>query len=643
MQTNTLHWYFNRLLAMNPTELSWRVNQLVKKKVWKRNIPNYRIAPHNFCFKSFLDIKEIDKISSDDKNALIEEANQYLDHYWLFFNFQKVKEEQINWHRDPLSGMVAPMDFGFSINHRDEHKVGDIKVTWEKNRHHHLTILAIAFYITGDEVYADEVKRQLESWIEQNPYLIGVNWTHPLEQAIRLISWVFIAQFLEKSKCFESLFGPAGCMYKSIYEHQRFIVETYSRGSSANNHLIGEMAGLYIACQVFTGYPESEKWSHLAKSVMIKEFLRQTYESGINKELAFSYQIFVAEFVLIAYYFAKKNGDQFSKGFEDRLRTTLAAANQLTGHADTLPNYGDGDEGMAVQLQEMNGDRLSWLLEISNNLLTTSFETKTTNSLPSILLNCLKAENQKETSHKTASYAFEDAGIYVLSRNITGSHTVETIFDAGPLGYGSMAAHGHADALSFTLNINNIPVFVDPGTYCYHTDLKWRHYFKGTSAHNTLTVDGEDQSGYSGPFLWTDHAKCHNLIFEPGQYTVQASHDGYLKRFGVTHTRRISLLDTGINIKDSLEGSGERTLEYRFHLSPNAQPAIKGDEISISVDGIQLRLAVEKGYEVELIRAGENAGWFSPHFLSKVPCYTIIIKKRASLPLDFETKIKIDL
>ena len=80
-------------------------------------------------------------------------------------------------------------------------------------------------------------------------------------------------------------------------------------------------------------------------------------------------------------------------------------------------------------------------------------------------------------------------------------------FDAAPLGYLSIAAHGHADALSFILHVDGQPVFIDSGTYTYHTEPEWRQYFIGTLAHNTIRINQKDQAVNGGPTLWTKHYK----------------------------------------------------------------------------------------------------------------------------------------
>ena len=93
------------------------------------------------------------------------------------------------------------------------------------------------------------------------------------------------------------------------------------------------------------------------------------------------------------------------------------------------------------------------------------------------------------------------------------------VADAGPLGYQTIAAHGHADALAFTLSVGGLEFLVDPGTYAFHAHGAWRQYFRGTAAHNTLRVDGKDQSESGGDFMWLKKARA--------ACTLYSSSDGY--------------------------------------------------------------------------------------------------------------------
>jgi hypothetical protein len=71
------------------------------------------------------------------------------------------------------------------------------------------------------------------------------------------------------------------------------------------------------------------------------------------------------------------------------------------------------------------------------------------------------------------------------------SQNSQLFIDAGPQG-ALTGGHGHADALSIQLIVNGRPTLIDPGTFCYVCPERDR--FRGTAAHNTLQVDGRDQS-----------------------------------------------------------------------------------------------------------------------------------------------------
>jgi uncharacterized heparinase superfamily protein len=95
-----------------------------------------------------------------------------------------------------------------------------------------------------------------------------------------------------------------------------------------------------------------------------------------------------------------------------------------------------------------------------------------------------------------------------MGSNFETDREIRIIIDSGELGYLSIAAHGHADALAFTMSVAGKEILVDPGTYSYHTLPRWRNYFRGTAAHNTVVVDGKNQSVIGGNFMWVKHASA---------------------------------------------------------------------------------------------------------------------------------------
>src|SRR5262249_1146386 len=153
---------------------------------------------------------------------------------------------------------------GSGIDYRDERLVGDVRYLWELNRHSDLVTLAQAWHLTRDARYADGARRLLASWLEQCPPRIGPNWTSPLEVAMRLSNWVFAWHLLGGDAA--PLFADeAGRLLRrnwlaAVYQHCRFVSRRLSRYSSANNHLLGELTGWFLACVTWPLWPESARW-----------------------------------------------------------------------------------------------------------------------------------------------------------------------------------------------------------------------------------------------------------------------------------------------------------------------------------------------------------------------------------------------
>ena len=126
-------------------------------------------------------------------------------------------------------------------------QVGNIKQVWEVNRLQHLTLLAAAWYLTGEDAYAERVDAQLRSWWAANPFLSGVNWTSGIELGVRLINFAWIRRLLDGWAGVADLFERNDLALRQIRWHQQYLATFESRGSSANNHLIAEAAGQLAA------------------------------------------------------------------------------------------------------------------------------------------------------------------------------------------------------------------------------------------------------------------------------------------------------------------------------------------------------------------------------------------------------------
>ena len=258
------------------------------------------------------------------------------------------------WNCDPLTGRRAPLLHATSLDYRDENLVGNIKYLWEPNRHLHLPQLAQAYALTGESRFAIAVQRHIASWIEQCPCGRGPNWSSSLELAIRLINWSITWQLLGGAAA--PLFRDAegrelrDRWLRCVYQHARAISGRLSRFSSANNHLIGEAAGVWIASVTWNCWPRMRYWGLRCKQILEAEALTQNSADGGNREQAFSYQQFVLDFLLLAGLAARAAGEDFAPDYWRRIESMLEFMAAMMDVGGNMPMVGDADDGYVVRL-----------------------------------------------------------------------------------------------------------------------------------------------------------------------------------------------------------------------------------------------------------------------------------------------------
>jgi len=115
-----------------------------------------------------------------------------------------------------------------------------------------------------------------------------------------------------------------------------------------------------------------------------------------------------------------------------------------------------------------------------------------------------------------------------------------------------------------------------------------RDYFRSSTAHNTLAIDGQSSSEPGGPFSWTTKAvaKCGNWISEDRFDLFEGSHDGYRRLADpATHSRSILFLKSDYwIIRDLVEANGHHDYSLNFHYDIESRPSIADGGIWVGDD-----------------------------------------------------------
>src|SRR5829696_3202673 len=522
------------MAAMSPAELAWRAGRVVFPGRDSRSpLGHARLSWNGKRWHSAL-LEAIQPVAADLAAEGERIAGGELD---LWGHVIRVDPEQIDWSRDPLGGDRS--------SGRPRAGRGDLKPVWELHRHQHLVPLAAAAVVTGREDWAKLCFTQLESWIASNPPRRGPGWTSGYETSHRLVSWAWAVPLISDR-------APAAVLTRitdSYIEQAAFVARSPSRFSSANNHRLMELLGLLTGLALTE---EQAGWQGLWAELEQESFA-QTYPDGGSREQASGYFLYVLEILGLAGFVSRSVG--LPTGTVGTTHDSMLAWHEAIADAEgEPPRIGDDAEDRPL--------RLPYFSRRHGALVAARAKAVISGGSP---LAAGEAPGGKPTSK-----ALGESG-YVVFHTTVDELPVRVVFDVGELGFGSLAAHGHADALSVLLDVNGRPLLRDSGTGSYAVEAG-RQEFRSTAAHNTVEVDGLDQAEQRGPHIWgrryTTKLEAVSLG-SPLEY-ARASHDGYRRLpSSALHTRSVTLLPPNfLVVLDRVRGSRPVRASLLWNLMP---------------------------------------------------------------------------
>ncbi len=613
-----INWYVRRLSVMSPAEIMHRVGeQLVVKQMHARQmiLPSpFRSSrsgsAYAFCRSQTSQVPEL-PWDFDPAAAAVDELlagrGRAMNCAWSWHGGDSA------WHVAPDTGKVWPRTFFASIPYREGNAYGDVRLVWEPGRLQDMVTLALTARSTEGKRARDAVhalKDVFTSWYEQNPPFIGVHYISAMECGLRILSVCYAFDIARNHiPAEEDIWGRVAALMES---HARFIFRRLSLHSSAGNHTIAECVGLVYAGTLFPEFKEAALWRERGLEILDKEARRQILADGGSIEQAFWYLLFVVDLLGLTERLLRHVGQSVPEGVAEAVERGRRFLTAFSRAPEDLPQIGDRDGGYALS--------------------------------PYLRLAFAETDGHGPNSRTPNTVStFEQSG-YTLINSMCEEEPVEIIFDHGSLGMFPSCGHGHADALSLVLKVGGQAVLVDPGTYTYTGDMRWRRYFRSTRAHNTVVVEGADQARQESAFMWSRPYSARYLqlsVNDPSVVAFAAEHDGY-QSIGVIHRRAVLWdADRGTCIVlDRLLGSDVRRLELNWHLGLPVREDTDGAIVSAS-DG-RIRIALSGG-RTALLRAqgDETVGWRSDSYGQRSAACVVRMEYTGQLPHEFLTVLRL--
>ena len=567
--------------------------------------------------------------------SVLAQADEATRHEFAFFSETlRAHGRDINWHKDYASGKEwrgdaenAPLEASHRIDFMRSTSGSDVKYAWELNRHHWFFWLGMARDAARDETekrrYAEAFARDAESWTRENPLGFGVNWSMPMEVAIRACNWILGYAFFHDAPELDEEFWAA--YRRTLWRHGHFLSHNLEYVRHNANHFFSNAMGLVALGAFFSSTRSGKRWLRAGKRHLEREIALQFKEDGVNFEKSTSYHCFVVEMALVAAHAAEAVGSPFSAQYYERLKSALLYMRAVLRPDGSAPAFGDGDNGRIFRANAReNFARHVHILALGAAFFNDSSLLSDTNAIPAadiLYASAFSSAPLGETlqltevidkqrffafylkpaaaepnalPHKASAalHWFNKSGYLVVKHRLFSHKTVHLTMDVGDYGMDGWGGHGHNDCLSFELWIGGESVFVDSGTGCYTANPALRNELRATSAHNVVCVEGAEQVEWLSGSLW--RVKRDTLApkvlearldspAKPKSFRIVAEHSGYAERFGVVCRRAVlGLLESEgedksgaqiLRITDEIIRIGTNARERKgvaaYHLAPD--------------------------------------------------------------------------
>ncbi|HFD12296.1 MAG TPA: alginate lyase family protein [Crenotrichaceae bacterium] len=461
----------------------------------------------------------------------------------------------------------AVLNHSFCFN-SESYQLGN-NINWKKNpssdiewlillhKCYYFVGLGIHYRQTNDPRYLHKWISLTQSWIAQTePGFIASDVT-----GRRIQNWIFAFYYFvhtNPQQCISA--GFLQVFLRSLHQQVNYLVDNLT---AARNHRTLELFAVFLAAVVFPEFRQASRWLQFSKTELTRNVKNDFLADGVHCELSTFYHHIVLKNLLEIKRLAIANQISFDPQFDQAIKRAITFSAYVHKPDGNIPSLSDGDTGCFLDLLKrgyelFGGEKLRFIT----------------------------SQGRAGIAPKSRSRGFTQSGYYILrspwQANQQWQDARYLVFDCGPLGAGN---HGHLDLLNIEAAAFGRSLIVDPGRYTYDEsgDTNWRVLFRSTAYHNTVQVDGRNQSRYEfsprrNKFKVTGVAAEAELgCFSSNRdcdyvHGIARSHE-----YSAIHERKIFFAAGEYwLICDYLDDDSDQQHNYslRFHLSADAQNSI---------------------------------------------------------------------
>jgi len=459
---------------------------------------------------------------------------------------------------------------------------------WRYNLHY--------FDFLLDDGASEKVKDKLiNDWISVSRTLKIDAW-EPYPVSLRLVNWIkYFITYKNNSvpeSWINSLYQQAHVLFHSIEYH--ILANHYLKNAKALFFV-----GAYLNCN------NAKKWFDKGRKILVEEANEQILDDGGHYEKSPMYHSILVEDYLDILNLMDSNflnvSGKDSQFLKDQVIKTLDFLSAIIMPDGDIPLFNDSAFNIAPHPD--------LIFEYANKLT---------------------GYNRKDEFLEKKLVSLDSSGYFIIKDKNSAC-----VIDCGSVSPDYQPGHTHCDLLSYELAINGNRVIVNSGLHDYENSAE-RKYCRSTKAHNTVEIDGREQSEIWGQFRVARRAEvissdlCHS---DNGAAVFKGSYSPYwAHKRDVVHVREIRQISNQWVITDYITGNGKHSVKNYLHLHPDVSCILEDNEFFLFNGQNKLaKIAFSDNVDVLI-----EDGWYYPEFGKKIKNTVIVLTQTGELPIKQE-------